>query len=246
MSENKVALITGASRGLGAELAAFLAGQGYDLVITARGADDLNAVRTRLAGFGGAVTALAGDVTDPAHREVLIDAAERLGGLDILINNASDLGVTPLPHMADYPLNALRHLYEVNLIAPLALAQIALPLLSIRNGLIVNLSSDAAKGGYPGWGGYGSTKAALDLVTLTLANEADGFAAVSVDPGDLRTAMHQAAFPGEDISDRPLPEVTRPFWAWLFGQDRAAINGGRYQAQSENWQPVRSANGISA
>ena len=167
MRENKNALITGASRGLGAVLAAFLAGQGHDLVITARGANELKAVRTRLAGFGGAVTAIEGDMTDPAHRAALIDAAARLGGLDILINNASDLGATPLPPLAAYPLDILRRLYEVNLIAPLALAQIALPLLQKRNGLIVNVSSDAAKGGYPGWGGYGSTKAALDLVTLT-------------------------------------------------------------------------------
>jgi NAD(P)-dependent dehydrogenase (short-subunit alcohol dehydrogenase family) len=240
MSENKVALITGASRGLGAVLAALLAGQGYDLILTARGTDDLRAVKTRLAGYGGAVQVIAGDVNDPAHRAALIAAAVRFGGLDILINNASDLGVTPLPALADYSLDALRHLYETNVIAPLALAQLALPSLRARAGLIVNISSDAARGGYPRWGGYGATKAALDLVTLTLANEADDYAAVSVDPGDMRTVMHQAAFPDEDISDRPLPDVTIPFWAWLFGQPRAAINGGRYQAQAEQWQPIKS------
>jgi NAD(P)-dependent dehydrogenase (short-subunit alcohol dehydrogenase family) len=132
----------------------------------------------------------------------------------------------------------MRRVFDVNVFAPLALIQEALPLLKDRGGLVVNLSSDAAKGGYPGWGAYGASKAALDLISLTLANELGdvGVSAVAVDPGDMRTEMHQAAFPGEDISDRPLPEVTVPFWAWLFGQDRAAISGGRYQAQAEHWE----------
>jgi NAD(P)-dependent dehydrogenase (short-subunit alcohol dehydrogenase family) len=240
--DTPVALITGASRGLGAVLAEFLAGQGYDLVITARGAADLDKLRVRLAGFGGRVIAVAGDVTEAAHRTAALEAAKSLGGLDVLVNNASDLGALPMPHLAVYPLDALRAVLEVNLVAPLALAQEALSLLQARSGLIVNISSDAAKGGYAGWGGYGMTKAALDLVSLTLANELTDVAVVSVDPGDMRTVMHQAAFPGEDISDRPLPSVTLPFWAWLFGQERAAISGGRYQAQSEHWQPVHAAN----
>jgi NAD(P)-dependent dehydrogenase (short-subunit alcohol dehydrogenase family) len=234
-----VAVITGSSRGLGAVLASLLAGQGYDLVITARGRDDLDAVRTRLAGYGRRIITIPGDISDPAHQADVIAAAESLGGLDILVNNASDLGATPLPRQADYPLDALRRAVEINVIAPLALTQRALPMLRARHGLIVNISSDAAQGGYPGWGGYGATKAALDLLTMTLANEEPEVAAVSVDPGDMRTVMHQAAFPGEDISDRPLPDVTLPFWAWLLGQDRAAISGGRYHAQSENWQPMR-------
>jgi NAD(P)-dependent dehydrogenase (short-subunit alcohol dehydrogenase family) len=234
-----VAVITGSSRGLGAVLASLLAGQGCDLVITARGRADLDAVRTRLAGYGRQIVTIPGDISDPAHQADVIAAAESLGGLDILINNASDLGTTPLPRQADYPLDALRRTVEINVIAPLALTQRALPMLRARHGLIINISSDAAQGGYPGWGGYGATKAALDLLTLTLANEEPDVAAVSVDPGDMRTVMHQAAFPGEDISDRPLPDVTLPFWAWLLGQDRAAISGGRYHAQSENWQPMR-------
>src|SRR5262249_34181777 len=127
--------------------------------------------------------------------------------------------------------------FRVNVIAPLVLAREVLPLLEASDGLIVNVSSDAARGGYPGWGGYGLTKAPLDLASLTPANELKGrLGVVAVDPGDLRTRMHQAAFPGEDISDRPLPEVTLPFWAWLFGQPHAAVTGRRYQAQSDRWE----------
>ena len=118
------------------------------------------------------------------------------------------------------------------------MAQLALPLLERRNGLIVNISSDAAIGGYPGWGAYGASKAALDLLSLTLANElkSRGVAVVAVDPGDMRTAMHQSAYPGEDISDRPLPSVTLPFFAWLLGQERGRVSGGRYRAQDEKWE----------
>jgi NAD(P)-dependent dehydrogenase (short-subunit alcohol dehydrogenase family) len=234
----KVALITGGSRGLGAALAAFLAAQDYDLVLSARGKDELGATARAIAHYGGRVTPIAGDVTDEKHRRRLVEAAWELGELDLLINNASDLGPTPLPPLADYPGEALARLFAVNVEAPLRLAQIALPLLEEHHGLIVNVSSDAAQGGYPGWGGYGATKAALDLVSLTLANElkARGVAVVSVDPGDMRTAMHQAAFAGEDISDRPLPETTLPFWAWLIGQDRRRISGRRYKAQGQQWE----------
>lgn len=234
----KVALITGASRGLGAEVALFLARQGTDLVITARGAAALQDMAKLLEKYGVTVKAVAGDVADPAHRRELVRAAEILGRLDILFNNASNLGASPMPPLADYPLDALERVLAVNLIAPLGLIQAALPLLKQSRGLIVNISSDAAKGGYPGWGGYGSSKAALDLATLTLANELrdDGVGVVGVDPGDLRTDMHQQAFPGEDISDRPLPDVTVPFWAWLFAQEPLAVSGGRYQAQAEQWE----------
>ena len=232
----RVALITGASRGLGASLAEFLARQGYDLIMTARGREPLERVAQTLEGRGGEVVAIAGDVADDGHRRRLVAAAESLGGLDLLVNNASTLGAAPLPRLADYPLDDLEHVFAVNVLAPLALTQLALPLLTARGGLIVNLSSDAAVGGYPGWGGYGASKAALDLITRTLADELRGVGAVAVDPGDMRTEMQQLAFPGEDISDRPLPDVTLPFWAWLLGQDPMAVSGQRFLAQGETWE----------
>jgi NAD(P)-dependent dehydrogenase (short-subunit alcohol dehydrogenase family) len=235
---NRVALITGGSRGLGVTLAAFLAGQDYDLVLTARDTDSLESAARSLEHYGGSVVAIAGDVADPDHRRRLVAAAEERGRLDLLINNASDLGATPLPSLAEYPLERLERVFAVNVLAPLGLVQNALPLLERTGGLVINVSSDAALGGYPGWGGYGASKAALDLISLTLGNELAprGVAVVSVDPGDMRTRMHQAAFPGEDISDRPLPEVTVPFWGWLLGRERAAINGRRFHAQAESWE----------
>lgn len=234
---NKVALITGASRGLGQTLATFLAGRGFDLMINARGGEALAATAHRLERYGQRVIAIPGDVNDPAHRQQLVQAAQRLGRLDLLVNNASLLGPSPQPSLADYPLETLEQVLAVNLLAPLALIQDTLPLLKQTHGLIVNISSDAAVGGYAGWGGYGSSKAALDLLSLTLANElrGDGVAVVSVDPGDMRTQMHQEAFPGEDISDRPLPDVTIPFWGWLFGQTPLTITGQRFQTQAERW-----------
>lgn len=237
------ALITGGSRGLGRTLAAFLAGQDYELIITARTASDLEAAARDLSQYGVSVRPLSGNVTDPAHRRRLAEAAREWGGLDLLINNASTLGATPLPSLADYPLDALEDTFRTNVVAPLALVQEMLPLLETREGLIVNVSSDAARGGYPGWGGYGLTKAALDLASHTLANELRkrDVGVVSVDPGDLRTDMHQAAYPGEDISDRPLPTVTIPFWAWLLGQPREAVTGRRYQAQADHWTINREA-----
>jgi NAD(P)-dependent dehydrogenase (short-subunit alcohol dehydrogenase family) len=237
MLMNRTALITGGSRGLGRAVADFLAAQGYGLVITARSESELETAAGELSRYGGQVIALAGDVADAAHRQGLARAARDLGRLDILFNNASTLGATPLPPLAGYPLEALEEAFRVNVAAPIALAREVLPLLTESGGLIVNLSSDAALGGYPGWGGYGLTKAALDLASLTLANELSGrVGVVAVDPGDLRTRMHQDAFPGEDISDRPLPDVTLPFWAWLFGQPPAAITGRRYRAQADRWE----------
>ena len=232
----RVALITGASRGLGATLAEFLARQGYALVTTARGREPLERAAQAIEGHGGEVVAIAGDVTDDEHRRRLVAAAASLGGLDLLVNNASTLGAAPLPGLADYPLDDLEQVFAVNVLAPLALTQLALPLLTAHRGLIVNLSSDAAVVGYPGWGGYGASKAALDLITLTLADELRGVGVVAVDPGDMRTEMHQLAFPGEDISDRPLPDVTLPFWAWLLGQDPMAVSGQRFRAQGETWE----------
>jgi len=235
---NRVGLITGASRGLGAELAGFLAKKGYDLVLTARGGEGLETTARPLEKYGGRIVAVAGDVSDPEHRIRLAGAAESLGGLDLLVNNASHLGLSPLPPLAEYPLDAIERVLEVNLIAPLGLVQATLPLLRKSGGLVINVSSDAASGGYPGWGAYGASKAALDLVSLTLAGELrdDGVAVVSVDPGDMRTQMHQDAFVGEDISDRPLPGVTLPFWAWLLGQPRTLVTGRRFQAQSDRWE----------
>ncbi len=237
---HRTALITGASRGLGSTLAEFLARQNYDLIITARGADGLEAAANRLQDTAGRILAIAGDVAEPAHRRRLAEQAQSLGGLDLLVNNASDLGPSPLPALADYPLGALSKVFQINVFSPIALVQELLPSLQARRGMVVNISSDAAVGGYPGWGGYGASKAALDLVSLTLANELrpDGIAVVSVDPGDMRTDMHQAAFPEEDISDRPLPDVTLPFWGWLLGQDPIEISGKRLQAQSERWLSV--------
>jgi NAD(P)-dependent dehydrogenase (short-subunit alcohol dehydrogenase family) len=234
----RVALVTGASRGLGATVAAFLAATGHDLVIDARGGEALEATADALRAHGGRVAAVPGDVADAAHRRRLVDAAHDLGGLDLLINNASTLGASPLPTLADLTEDTLRTTLEVNLIAPLALVRAALPLLERRQGTIVNVSSDAAVGGYEGWGGYGASKAALDLATKTLAAELAprAVAAVAVDPGDLRTELHQLAFPGEDIGDRPEPDVTLPFWAWLVAQPGGAVSGQRFRAQEDVWR----------
>ncbi len=235
---SKVALITGASRGLGAELAQFLAAQAYHLVLTARGQDELRQTAQALEGYPGSVEAIAGDIADPRHRTALVSALEARGSLDLLVNNASTLGPSPMPHLLALSEQALQRILEVNLAAPLMLVQEAYPYLRRSQGLVVNITSDAAAGGYPGWGGYGASKAALELVSKTLAEElrGDGITVVAVDPGDMRTRMHQEAFPGEDISDRPPPEVTLPFWAWLLGQESGDINGGRFQAQAATWE----------
>jgi NAD(P)-dependent dehydrogenase (short-subunit alcohol dehydrogenase family) len=206
-----VAMITGASRGLGLALAAGLAGAGWRLVVDARGADDLaGAVEEIEAGAGGRVVAIPGDVTDAAHRLALVEAADRLGGLDLLVNNAGILGPSPQPPLAEYPLDALRDVYEVNVVAPLGLIQLALPALRSRRGAVVNVTSDAAVEAYPGWGGYGSAKAAIEQASRVLAAEEPSVRVWWMDPGDLRTRMHQEAFPGEDISDRPLPDTVVP------------------------------------
>lgn len=233
----KTALITGASRGLGEVIATFLAHRGFDLVITARNADALEETARRL-GPHSRVVAIPGDVSDASHRRRLSQAVTEFGGLDVLVNNASELGPSPMPALADYPLDPLERVFRVNVVTPVALVQELLPALRTRSGLVVNISSDAAIGAYENWGGYGASKAALDLVSRTFAEELrpDGVSVVAVDPGDMRTAMHQAAFPGEDISDRPTPDVTVPFWAWLFSTDHTAVNGRRFQAQGERWE----------
>ncbi len=234
----RVALITGASAGLGRVLAHWLGSQGFTLILDARGSERLKAVSAELRALGAAVTSLAGDVKDPVHRRALYHAAEATGRLDLLVNNASTLGPTPLPPLESLGAGDLRTALDVNLIAPLQLVQELLPLLVRSHGMVVNISSDAALGGYPGWGAYGASKAALDLLTVTLAHELSdrGVSVLSVDPGDMRTEMHQAAFPGQDISDRPLPEATLPFWAWLFGQPSATVSGKRFRAQAESWE----------
>jgi NAD(P)-dependent dehydrogenase (short-subunit alcohol dehydrogenase family) len=241
---NRTALVTGASRGLGATLARLLAGRGFDLVLSARTGRDLERVAGELRADGATVLARPGDLSDPFTWQTLVDAAEYIGGLDVLVNNASILGsragfADGLAPLTDVDASQLERVLRVNLVAPLALTRATVPLLARKRGLVVNISSDAAVGAYPGWGAYGASKAALDLATRTLAAELSpqGVAVVSVDPGDMRTRMHQQAFPAEDISDRPLPEVTVPFWHWLLEQDGPAITGRRFQAQTvrEEW-----------
>jgi NAD(P)-dependent dehydrogenase (short-subunit alcohol dehydrogenase family) len=214
------ALITGASRGLGRALAGALAARGWRLLVDARTPGSLAAELP-----GAAV--VAGDVTDPGHRGALAAAAGMLGRLDLLVNNASDLGPSPLPALAHYPLDALRRVYETDVVAPLALVQLLAPQLRAAGGIVVNVSSDAATGPYPGWGGYGSAKAALDQLSAVLAAEEPGLRVYAVDPGDMRTDMHQAAFPGEDITDRPEPAAVVPALLRLLD---ARPPSGRYRA----------------
>ena len=222
-----VALITGASRGFGLALARALADDGWTLIIEARGADALEAARAELAGKT-TVVAVPGDVTDPLHRAMLADAAQRVGGLDLLVNNASILGPSPQPALLDYPLEVLERVYGTNVIAPLALIQAARPTLN-PGARIVNITSDAAVEPYEGWGGYGSSKAALAQLSNVLAAENPMLRVFWVDPGDMRTQMHQEAFPGEDISDRPLPETSVPGLLALIAGNYPS---GRYAARA--------------
>ena len=167
----------------------------------------------------GSVTAVPGDVTDATHRRALADAGTATGGLDLLVNNASDLGPSPQPALADYPLGALKHVYAVNTFAPLALLQLLLPQLEATSGRVLNISSDAAVEAYEGWGGYGSAKAALDQLTAVLAVEHPQLRVYAVDPGDMATDMQQQAFPGEDVSDRPAPRTVVPSLLRLIDDD---------------------------
>ena len=220
-----VAVITGASRGLGRATAHALAARGWTLVVDARSADDLAALRRELD--ASTVVVVPGDVSDAAHRHALARAVEEQGGLDLLMNNASLLGPSPQPALADYPLDVLRRVYEVNVLAPLALVQLLLPHLDKNAGALVDVSSDAAVDAYAGWGGYGSAKAALDQLTAVLGAEHPGLGVYAFDPGDMRTALHQEAFPGEDISDRPEPETVVPALLRLLDERPAS---GRYRA----------------
>jgi NAD(P)-dependent dehydrogenase (short-subunit alcohol dehydrogenase family) len=201
-----VAIVTGASRGLGRALTQGLAGAGWRVVVDAR---DSSALAAAVAGIGS-VVAVPGDVTDPGHRAELVAAARELGGPDLLVNNAGILGPSPQPALATYPLDVLRRVFEVNVVAPIALAQAALPALRAAGGALVNVTSDAAVEAYPGWGGYGSAKAAVEQASRVLAAEEPAVRVWWVDPGDLRTDMHAEAFPGEDISDRPDPAEVVP------------------------------------
>ena len=226
-----VAIVTGASRGLGEALATGLARAGWSLVVDGRDASTLDAaaegVRVQAAP-GASVVALVGDITDEDHRHALTAAAFELGGLDLVVNNAGTLGTSPLPSLADYPLGDLRVAFEVNVVAPLGLLQDALPLLlDSPHPRVINVTSDAGVEAYEGWGGYGAGKAALEHLGAVLAVEFPTLTVWSVDPGDLRTAMHQAAFPGEDISDRPEPSAVVPSFLRLIGSDRPS---GRYRA----------------
>jgi len=227
------ALITGASRGLGRALAASLAADGWRLVLDARTAADLDAAAAALVPGAAEVVAIAGDVTDADHRRQLAAAAG--DRLDLLVLNASSLGTSPLPPLARYDLDALRAVLETNTVAPLALTQLLLPALRAARGRVLAVSSDAAVGAYSGWGGYGASKAALDQLANVLGAEEPDLRVYAVDPGDMRTAMHQDAFPGEDISDRPEPAAVVPALRRLVDED---LPGGRYVAAELAGVPV--------
>lgn len=222
-----VALVTGASRGFGRALALGLAADGFDLVVDARNPGPLEETASSLRRLGSRVRAVAGDVAEAAHRERLVGEAATLGSLEILVNNAGTLGPSPLPALRTLGSDDLRRLFEVNVVAPLALVQLALPLLARSNATVVAVTSDAAAEAYEGWGGYGASKAALEQLHHVLGAEEPGITVVRFDPGDMRTQMHQDAFPGEDISDRPEPEEAAGALRRLLGSSPAS---GRYRA----------------
>ena len=237
MAAKAVAVVTGASRGLGLALTRALVANGWSVVVDARSKDELEAATSDLTG-PGRVVPIAGDIADPAHRQQVAKAAIELAGddlaLSLVVNNASALGPSPQPELQDYPLQVLRQVYEVNTFAPLALIQLLIPLMkgaagSGTGGVIINVTSDAGVEGYAGWGGYGSSKAALEQVSRVLAAEQPGLKVYWVDPGDMNTRMQQEAFPGEDVSDRPPPEESVPGFLELARGERPS---GRYQARS--------------
>jgi NAD(P)-dependent dehydrogenase (short-subunit alcohol dehydrogenase family) len=219
-----IAIITGASRGLGLELARALAQRDWALIIDARGTAELERTARELGSITE-VVAIPGDVADDWHRGALVEAAG--DEIDLLVNNASVLGPSPQPALARFPLDELERVYRVNVLAPVALAQLAVPRLP-DGGCIINVTSDAAVEPYAGWGGYGSSKAALEQVSAILAAEQPALRVYAVDPGDMRTRMHQEAFPGEDISDRPPPEDSVP---GLLALIEGRLPSGRYKAK---------------
>lgn len=218
------ALVTGGSAGLGRALCAELVAEGWNVVTDGR---DERRLGRMAAELGPLLRAVTGDVTDARHRRDLVDAVTETGGLDLLVHNASTLGVSPLPPLAELDLATFGAIWQTNVAAPLALTQPLLPLLLRSGGALVSISSDAAVEHYETWGGYAASKAALDHLTLTIGVENPQLAAYAVDPGDMRTAMHQAAFPGEDISDRPLPGTVAPR---LLALVRQRPPSGRYRA----------------
>lgn len=229
----RTAVVTGASRGLGAVLARLLAADGARVIVTARDAGALARTTAALRQDGGEVREVPGDVRDPAHHRALADAVG--DRLDLLVHNASTLGPSPRPTLLDAPPEALVRTFEVNAVAPVRLTRALRPALTAGAGWVVHVSSDAAHGAYPCWGAYGMSKIALELAARTLANEEPALVPLVVDPGDMRTDMHQAAFPEEDIADRPLPEVTVPFWRWLLSRPDEEVRGRSFRAQAEVW-----------
>jgi len=228
MTTALIAVVTGASRGLGFALAGALADAGYALVIDARdGAALSNATADLVARTGATVTAIPGNIADPGHRADMAAAAAVLGGASLLVNNAGTLGASPLPALADYPADELLAAFAVNVVAPVALTQLLLPDLRRRGGAVLKVTSDAAVEAYAGWGGYGAAKAALEQASNVLAAEESAIRVWWVDPGDIRTRMHQEAFPGEDISDRPLPASVAPAFLRLITE---RMPSGRYRA----------------
>ena len=228
VSSSDVAIVTGASRGLGLALTRALVADGWEVVVDGRAGDELIAAISDLNGPGHAV-AIPGDVTDPDHRRHLAKAAAGVGRVRLIVNNASYLGPSPQPVLANYPLDTLRRVYEVNTLAPLALIQALIPLMPEEGGVIINITSDAGVEGYAGWGGYGSSKAALEQLSRVLAAEQPHLRVYWVDPGDMNTRMQQEAFPGEDVSDRPPPEASVP---GLLELAKGELPSGRYQARS--------------
>lgn len=228
-TNRRTAIITGASRGLGFAISARLVEDGWKLVIDARTLDELEQARVALDQGESTIVALPGDVANQDHAEDLVTAAVGLGDFELLINNASVLGPSPQPKLADYPLETLEELYRTNIVAPLRLIQLALPALRETTGRIINVTSDAAIEGYPGWGGYGSSKAALEQLSRVIAAEEPDVRIFWVDPGDMNTRMHQAAFPGEDISDRADPATRVPGFIRLIDDE---FPSGRYAVDS--------------
>ena len=225
----RTAIVTGASRGFGLALGIELARAGWNLVIDARDGSDLERASAAIDDAGsGDVVAIAGDVTDPEHAARLAAAAIEGGSFSLLVNNASLLGPSPQPHLADYPIDVLEQVFATNLLAPLHLIQLSLPHLRVAGGTVVNITSDAAVEGYEGWGGYGSSKAGLEQLSNILAAEEQDITVYWLDPGDMNTRMHQEAFPDDDISDRPLPETRVPALLRLLEERHPS---GRYQAE---------------
>ena len=227
---NDVAVVTGASQGLGLALARKLVEDGWAVVIDARHAERLRAARTEIVSSGDAsdrVVAVVGDITDPAHRDELAAAARRLGNVRLVVNNASTLGTSPLPSLLELDPDVFRRTFDVNVVGPMALIRTLAPDFA-PGAVVVNITSDAAAEAYPTWGGYGSTKAALEHAGAVLAVERPDWRVYSVDPGDMRTEMHQAAFPGEDISDRPAPDESVP---GIMALVHRGLPSGRYVAK---------------